>query len=252
MKARLIIAIAASLVLSCGAHADEIKLIASAALKAAYLELLPQFERETGHKVAAEWTSSLVIQKRITAGEDADVVIVASVLGENLAEELMKQGKLLPGTQAVFAKSGVGIAVQAGARQPDISSVDALKRSLLEAKTIAYSAGASGVYIVSMLQKLGIYDEVKAKAVAVKPSEPVGEVVARGDAEIGFHQVSELLPVKGIQYLGPLPAEIQNITIYSGGVRSGTKVEGAAKALMAFLRTPAAMRSLGKHGLEPG
>lgn len=252
MKARLIIAMAASLLLPFGAHADEIKLLASAGLKAAYLELLPQFERESGHKVAAEWSSSLVIQKRITAGEDADVVIVASVLRDNLAEGLTKQGKLLPGSQAVFAKSGIGVAVRAGAPKPDIGSVDALKRSLLDAKTIAYSAGASGVYIARMLQKLGIYDQVKSKAVAVKPSEPVGEVVARGDAEIGFHQVSELLPVKGIHYLGLLPAEIQNITVYSGGIHSGTKVEAAAKALVAFLSTPSAMQSLGKHGLEPG
>jgi molybdate transport system substrate-binding protein len=252
MKARVIVAVATSLLFSCGAHADDIKLLASAALKAAYLELLPQFERETGHKVAAEWSSSLVIQKRIAKGEDADVVIVASILGDSLAEELSKQGKLLPATRAVFAKSGVGVAVRAGARQPDISSVDALKTSLLDAKTIAYSAGASGVYIVSMLQKLGIYDQVNSKAVLVKPSEPVGEVVARGDAEIGFHQVSELLPVKGIQYLGPLPAEIQNITMYSGGLQSSTKVEVAAKALVAFLSTPPATLSLKKDGLEPG
>jgi molybdate transport system substrate-binding protein len=251
MKARVIVAMAASLLFSCGAHADEIKLLASAALKAAYLGLLPQFERPVT-RLRRSGSSSLVIQKRIAAGEDADVVIVASILGDSLAEELTKQGKLLPGSQAVFAKSGIGVAVRAGARQPDISSVDALKTSLLHAKTIAYSAGASGVYIMSMLQKLGIYDQVKAKAVAVKPSEPVGEVVARGDAEIGFHQVSELLPVKGIQYLGPLPAEIQNITVYSGGIHSGTKVEGAAKALVTFLSTPPATLSLKKHGLEPG
>jgi molybdate transport system substrate-binding protein len=229
----------------------EIKLLASAGLKAAYLELLPQFERESGHKVAAEWSSSPVIRKRIEAGEEADVVIVANVLGRSLAEELTKQGKIA-GAPVVFAKSGVGVAVRAGAPEPDISSADALKTSLLQAKTITYSAGASGVYIASMLQKLGIYDQVKAKAVAVKPSEPVGEVVARGDAEIGFHQVSELLPVKGIRYLGPLPADIQNITVYSGGIHSGTKAEAAAKALVAFLSTPSAMQSLGKHGLEPG
>lgn len=168
-----------------------------------------------------------------------------------MAEELTKQGKIA-GAPVVFAKSGVGVAVRAGAPEPDISSADALKTSLLQAKTITYSAGASGVYIASMLQKLGIYDQVKAKAVAVKPSEPVGEVVARGDAEIGFHQVSELLPVKGIRYLGPLPADIQNITVYSGGIHSGTKAEAAAKALVAFLSTPSAMQSLGKHGLEPG
>jgi len=192
-----------------------------------------------------------VIRKRIEAGEEADVVIVANVLGRSLAEELTKQGKIA-GAPVVFAKSGVGVAVRAGAPEPDISSADALKTSLLQAKTITYSAGASGVYIASMLQKLGIYDQVKAKAVAVKPSEPVGEVVARGDAEIGFHQVSELLPVKGIRYLGPLPADIQNITMYSGGIHSGTKAEAAAKALVAFLSTPSAMQSLGKHGLEPG
>ena len=192
-----------------------------------------------------------MIRKRIEAGEEADVVIVANVLGRSLAEELTKQGKIA-GAPVVFAKSGVGVAVRAGAPEPDISSADALKTSLLQAKTITYSAGASGVYIASMLQKLGIYDQVKAKAVAVKPSEPVGEVVARGDAEIGFHQVSELLPVKGIRYLGPLPADIQNITMYSGGIHSGTKAEAAAKALVAFLSTPSAMQSLGKHGLEPG
>ena len=192
-----------------------------------------------------------MIRKRIEAGEEADVVIVANVLGRSLAEELTKQGKIA-GAPVVFAKSGVGVAVRAGAPEPDISSADALKTSLLQAKTITYSAGASGVYIASMLQKLGIYDQVKAKAVAVKPSEPVGEVVARGDAEIGFHQVSELLPVKGIRYLGPLPADIQNITVYSGGIHSGTKAEAAAKALVAFLSTPSAMQSLGKHGLEPG
>jgi len=251
MKTRLMVAMAASLLLSCGARADEIKLLASAGLKAAYLELLPQFERESGHKVAAEWSSSPVIRKRIEAGEEADVVIVANVLGRSLAEELTKQGKIA-GAPVVFAKSGVGVAVRAGAPEPDISSADALKTSLLQAKTITYSAGASGVYIASMLQKLGIYDQVKAKAVAVKPSEPVGEVVARGDAEIGFHQVSELLPVKGIRYLGPLPADIQNITVYWGGIHSGTKAEAAAKALVAFLSTPSAMQSLGKHGLEPG
>jgi molybdate transport system substrate-binding protein len=248
MKTRLIVAIAASLLLACGARADEIKLLASAGLKPAYLELLPQFERESGHKVAAEWSSSPVIRKRVEAGENADVVIVASVLGKSLAEELTKQGKLA-GSPVVFAKSGVGVAVRAGAPEPDISSVDALKTSLLQAN---YSAGASGVYIVSMLQKLGIYDQVKSKAVEVKPSEPVGDVVARGDAEIGFHQVSELLPVNGIRYLGPLPAEIQNITVYSGGIHSGTKAEAATKALVAFLRTPSAMQSLGKYGLEPG
>jgi molybdate transport system substrate-binding protein len=251
MKARFIIAIAASLIMSCSAQAAEIKLLASAALKAAYLELIPQFERQTGHKVTADWSSSQVIKKRIEAGEAADVVIVASVLGRSLADELTKEGKLT-GTPVVFATSGVGVAVRAGAPAPDISSVDAVKTALVGAKTIAHSAGASGAYMVDMLQKLGVYDQVRSKTVVAQPSEPVGEVVARGDAEIGFQQISELLPVKGIQYVGPLPAEIQSITVFSGGIHSGTKDEAAAKALMTFLSTRPATLSLAKHGLQPG
>jgi molybdate transport system substrate-binding protein len=252
MKARLIVAVAVSLFLPGMAQAAEIKLIASAALKAAYLELLPQFEMATGHKVTVAWSSSLVIQKRIAAGEDADLVVLANILGNSLTEELIKQGKLIASSRAIFAKSGIGVAARFGAPKPDISSADAVKKSILAAKSIAYSAGASGTYLVSMLQKLGIYDQVKSKVATVKPSEPVGEVVARGEAEIGFHQVSELIPVKGIQYVGPLPAELQNITVYSGGIHSETKEAAAATALVKFLTSAPATPTLKKHGLEPG
>lgn len=252
MKARLIVAVAVSLLLPSTTQAAEIKLLASAALKAAYLELLPQFEMATGHKVTAAWSSSLVIQKRIAAGEDADLIIMGDILGNSLTEELIKQGKLVASSPAIFAKSGIGVAVRLGAPKPDISSADAVKKSILAAKSIAYSAGSSGIYLVSMLQKLGIYDQVKSKVATVKPSEPVGEVVARGEAEIGFHQVSELIPVKGIQYLGPLPAELQKITEYSGGLHSGTKEAAAAMALVKFLTALTATPTLKKHGLEPG
>jgi molybdate transport system substrate-binding protein len=252
MKARLVFAIAAMLSAPGMAQAAEIKLLASAALKAAYLELLPQFETETGHKVTPAWSSSLVIHKRILAGEEADVIVLADILGKSLSEELIKEGKLVASGSGTFAKSGVGVAVRAGAPKPDISSADALKKSILAAQSIAYSAGASGNYIASMLQKLGIYDRLKSKLATVKPSEPVGEVVARGDAEIGFHQLSELLPVKGIEILGPLPAELQNITVYSGGVHTGTKENEAARVLVRFLTTPAVAPALKRHGLEPG
>jgi molybdate transport system substrate-binding protein len=230
----------------------EIKLIASAALKAAYLELLPQFEMATGHKVTVTWSSSLVIQKRIAAGEDADLIILADILGKSLIEELIKQGRLVASSREIFGTSGIGVAAREGAPQSDISSAGAVKKSVLAAKSVAYSAGASGVYLVGMLQKLGIYDQVKSKVATVKPSEPVGEIVARGEAEIGFHQVSELVPVKGIQYLGPLPAALQNITVYSGGIHSGTKEAAAAAALVKFLTAPRATPTLRKHGLEPG
>ncbi|WP_291615628.1 molybdate ABC transporter substrate-binding protein [Bradyrhizobium sp.] len=248
MKARVIIAVATSLLLSSVADAAEIKVLASAAIRDAYLELLPQFEKATGNKVTAEWSGSPDIQKRIAAGEAADVVI----LGNSGTEELIRQGKLMPGSRANFAKSGAGIAVREGAPKPDISSADAVKKAVLAAKSVAYSAGASGAYIVSMFQKMGIADEVKAKTATVKPGEPVGAVVARGEAEIGFHQISELMPVKGIQYLGPLPPEIQNVTVFSGGVHSGTKEPDAATTLVRFLTSPAAMTIITKHHLEPG
>ena len=252
MRARFVFAVAAMLTVPVMAQAGEIKLLASAALKAAYLELLPQFEAATGHKVSTAWSSSLVIQKRIASGEDADVVVMADILGKSLTDELIKQGKLVAGSPATFAKSGVGVAVRAGAPKPDISSAEALKKSIAAAKSIAYSAGASGTYLASMLVKLGIYDQVKSKVATVKPSEPVGEVVARGDAEIGFHQVSELLPVKGIEFLGPLPADLQNITVYSGGVHTGTKEGAAAGELVKFLTAPTFAPTLKRHGLEPG
>ncbi len=132
MKARLIVAVAVSLLLPSTTQAAEIKLLASAALKAAYLELLPQFEMATGHKVTAAWSSSLVIQKRIAAGEDADLIIMGDILGNSLTEELIKQGKLVASSPAIFAKSGIGVAVRLGAPKPDISSADAVKKSILQ------------------------------------------------------------------------------------------------------------------------
>jgi len=248
MKARLIIVVAASLLLPNMSQAAEINLLASAAMKDAYLELIPQFENATGHKVTAAWSSSPDVQKRIAAGEAADLII----LGDSGTEALIKQGKLVASSRVNFVKASIGVAVRAGTPRPDISSADAVKRSVLAAKSVAYSAGASGIYLVSMFQKLGISDQINSKTATVKPGEPVGEVVARGDAEIGFHQVSELIPVKGIEILGPLPAEIQNITVYSGGIHSATKEADAATALVKFLTAPAAAPIIKKHGLEPG
>jgi molybdate transport system substrate-binding protein len=246
MKSRLIVTTAALLLFPSIAQNAEIKLLASGAVKDAYLELLPQFEKASGHKVTAAWSSTPDIQRRVAAGEGADLVI----LGNSGTEELIKQGKLVASTRAIFAKSGIGIAVRSGAPKPDISSADALIKSVLAAKSVAYSEGASGTYLVGMFQKLGIYDQVKSKASVAKANEPVGEKVVRGEAEIGFHQISELIPVKGIQIVGPLPAELQYITVFSGGVHSEAKEPGAAKALIEFLTTPAAGKSIKKHGLD--
>jgi molybdate transport system substrate-binding protein len=246
MKPRLIVATAAFLLFPSIAQNAEIKLLASGAVKDAYLELLPEFEKASGHKISAAWSSTPDIQQRVAAGEVPDLVI----LGNNGTEELIKQGKLVASTRAIFAKSGIGIAVRSGAPKPDISSVDALIKSVLAAKSVAYSEGASGTYLVGMFQKLGIYDQVKSKASVAKANEPVGEKVVRGEAEIGFHQISELIPVKGIQIVGPLPAELQYITVFSGGVHSEAKEPGAAKALIKFLTTPAVGKSIKKHGLS--
>ena len=248
MTARFIVAVAAGLLLTSTAQAAEIKLLASAALKDAYLELIPQFEKATGHKVTAAWSSTPDVQKRVAAGEAADLVILST----GGTDELIKQGKLDRSSRADFAKAAIAIAVRVGAPKPDISSGDAVKKSVLAAKSVAYSAGASGTYLIGMFQKLGISDAVKSKTATVKPGEPVGEVVARGEAEIGFHQLSELLPVKGIDIVGPLPPELQNITVYSGGIHSGTKEVAAAAALVNFLVAPAAAAAIKKHGLEPG
>jgi molybdate transport system substrate-binding protein len=230
------------------ANAAEVKVLASNALKEAYLELVPAFERTTEHKVATTWAGTNDIMKRMAAGETYDLVIMAGPA----IDELIKQGKIVAGSRVDLAKSGVGIAVRAGAPKPDISSGDAVKRALLAAKSIAYSSGPSGVYLAGLFQRMGIADEIKPKVKQTSPGLPVGEVIARGEAEIGFQQVSELLPIAGIDYLGPLPPDIQHITVFSGGIHAGAKEADAAKALVKFITAPAAVPVIKKKGMEPG
>jgi molybdate transport system substrate-binding protein len=229
-------------------QAADINVLASNALKEAYLELVPGFEKATEHKVATTWAGTNDIKKRMAAGETYDLVIMA---GPAL-DELVKQGKIVPGSRVDLAKSGVGVAVRAGAPKPDISSGDALKRALLAAKSIAYSSGPSGVYMEGLFRRLGIADEIKPKLKQTQPGNPVGEVIARGEAEIGFQQVSELLPIAGIDYIGPLPPDIQHITVFSGGIHTGAKQPDAAKALVKFITAPAAVPVIKKKGMAPG
>jgi molybdate transport system substrate-binding protein len=229
-------------------QAADINVLASNALKEAYLELVPGFEKATEHKVATTWAGTNDIKKRMAAGETYDLVIMA---GPAL-DELIKQGKIVPGSRVDLAKSGVGVAVRAGAPKPDISSGDALKRALLAAKSIAYSSGPSGVYMEGLFRRLGIADEIKPKLKQTQPGNPVGEVIARGEAEIGFQQVSELLPIAGLDYIGPLPPDIQHITVFSGGIHTGAKQPDAAKALVKFITAPAAVPVIKKKGMEPG
>src|SRR5690349_17127071 len=186
MNSRSIVVAAAVLFFSSIAQGAEVRLLASGALKDAYLELLPDFEKLSGHRVTVAWSSTTDIRKRVMAGEVADLVI----LGGAGTEELLKQGKLIGSTRAIFAKSGIFVAVRSGASIPDIGSVAALTNSDLTARSVAYSEGASGTYLVMMFQRLGIYDQVRLKASVAKANEPVGDKIVRGEAEIGFHQLS--------------------------------------------------------------
>jgi molybdate transport system substrate-binding protein len=253
MKTKTIALIAAGILLFAGAaRAEEIKVMTSGAFTAAYLQLIPEFQRTTHHKIVTAYGASMgnapdSIPSRLQRGEPVDVVILAS----GALDQLIKQAKVVPGSRVDLVRSSIGMAVRAGAPKPDISTVDALKRTLLQAKSIAYSASASGVYLSQeMFQRLGIPDQIRGKCKRIA-NEPVGAVVARGDAEIGFQQISELLPVPGIDYVGPLPSEVQKVTVFSAGVAVGARQPDAARALIKFLASRAAGPAIKKSGLEP-
>jgi len=234
--------------LSGSANAAEIKVMCTPAFKEAYSELVPSFEKSSGHKVVTIWAGTGEIMKRIGGGETVDLVILPAAMNEDLT----KQGRLVAGGSTAVAKSGVGVAVRAGAPKIDISSGEALKRSLLAAKSIAYSSGPSGVYLAGLFQKWGIADQIKSKITQVPGGTAVGDVVARGDADIGFQQVSELLPIKGIDFLGPLPADIQETTVFSAALHTAASAPDAAKALVKFLTAPDAAAAIKKAGMQPG
>ncbi|WP_375411531.1 extracellular solute-binding protein [uncultured Bradyrhizobium sp.] len=244
--------IACVLLLAGGAGAAEIRVMISGGLTAAYKELVPEFERATGNKVITAYgpsmgTTANAIPVRLERGEPADVLIMVGYALTDLA----KQGKVMSGSQVDLVKSPIGIAVKSGAPKPDIGSADAVKRALLAAKSVAYSDSASGVYVsTEMFQKLGIADEMKDKAKKI-PATPVGEIVAHGDAELGFQQISELKPVPGIDIVGQLPPELQKITVFSAGIASVSKEPEAGKALIAFLASPTAAAMITKSGMEP-
>jgi len=224
----------------------EIKVMSSLATKEAYLELVPQFERANANTVSTTWAGTADIMKRMAAGETHDLVISSS----NSLEELIKQGHIVAGSRVDLAKSGIGIAVRAGAPRPDVSSADALKRTLLAAKSIGYSTGPSGVYLAGLFQRMGIADAVKPKTKQVASGMTVGPIIATGEAEIGFQQISELAHVDGIDYLGPLPPKVQIITVFAAGIHANAAQPDAAKSLVKFLTAPAAHAVIKAAGLE--
>jgi molybdate transport system substrate-binding protein len=248
MNAKLVVAAICGLQLSGAAQAAELKLLSSNVAKEAYTEMIPQFEKASGHKVVITWAGTNDIKKRIAAGEVYDLIVIASPA----MDDFVKDGKVIAASKIDLVKSGIGVGVKSGAPKPDFSSAEALKKTLIAAKSVGYSQGPSGVYLLTLFEKMGIADQIKPKAKVVTPGVPVATVIRSGEAEIGFQQISELIHEKGVDYLGPLSADVQRITTFSGGIHTAAKEPAAAKALQSFLTAPARVPDLKKHGLQPG
>ena len=249
---RLAAAIAVALLGATPALAAEIKVMTSGGFTTAHKELAPEFERATGHKISTAYGSSMggapdSIPSRLGRGEPADIIILAAPA----LEALIRDGKVVAGSRVDLVHSNMGMVVRPGAPKPDISTLEAFKRTVLEAKSIAYSASASGTYLsTELFPKLGIWDQIKDKSRRIE-SERVAAVVARGEAEIGFQQISELLEVKAADYVGPLPEGAQRSTIFSAGLVATSKEPDAARELIRFYRSPAAAPVIKRAGLDP-
>lgn len=234
------------------AAANDIRVMTSGAFTAAHLALIPQLERLTKKTIVTASTSigtgESSIPNRLKRGEVVDIVIVADAV----LRQFIKDGLVLAEGYTPVARSSIGMAVRAGAPKPDISSIDALRRTLLQAQSIAYSASVSGKYLTTELyQRLGIADQVTRKSRLIGAGERVGAVVARGEAEIGFQQMSELLPVPGIAHITPLPPEVQIVSEFSAGVAANTTNAELARSVIKFLASPEAAEAITNSGLEP-
>jgi molybdate transport system substrate-binding protein len=231
-----------------GAGAADIRILAANAVREPLLEVAAAFEKETGHKVIAAFSGTAGIVKRVTDAEVVDIVLI----GSDAVDQLVRDGKLAAEGRVDFARSGIGIAVRPGIPKPDISTAEAVKTALLNARSVAYSSGPSGVYVASLFRRLGIEEQVKSKLVLPPPTVQIGDLLARGEVELGFQQVSDLLPIAGIQYVGPLPAAIQSTTIYRAALHPASSAGEAARALMRKLASPEARPALTKAGMESG
>ena len=239
---------AATLAVTTNTHAAEINVIAANALKEGYAELVSTFERSSGHKVVTTWAGTVNATKRVSDGEVYDLVIIAS---DNI-DQLIKAGKLVAGSRANFAKTGVAVAVRSGLPKPDVSTADGVKAAVLAAESVAYSAGPSGAYVGGLLKKLGIADQIASKIKQPSSGAEVAAILARGEVDFGFAQVSEFLNVSGLVNLGPLPASIQNFTIYAAGIHSAASSPEAAKTFVKHLTAPEAATAIRTMGMEPG
>jgi len=230
------------------ANPGEIKVMTSNALRSVFGELVPAFERAHGYKIAALFDPAQLMLKRIAAGETADLAISSAPA----IDELTKQGVIAAGRHPTLARYGIGLAVRSGAPKPDIGSVEAFKRALLGAQSVASTVeGASGIHFAKLIERLGIAEQMNAKA-RRRPGGLIGELVASGEAELAVQQIPELMAVPGIELLGPLPQELQSISVLVAGVFAASKEPQAAQALIDFLQTPDAVRVFKAKGFEAG
>ena len=223
-----------------------LKLLSSMATRDLLNELVARYERSTGQPVAAEAAGGVDVAKRVRAGEAVDAVVLSSTA----IDSLIAAGSLLPDSRIDLVKSGVAIAVRAGASQPDVASEEAVRRAVLNAKTLSYSTGPSGVYLEKLFERWGILQQIRDRIVMAPPGVPVGSLVAAGSAELGFQQLSELMTVPGISVIGPLPPAIQTITVFSGGVSSGCDRPELGRALLDYMASPTALVTKQKWGME--
>jgi molybdate transport system substrate-binding protein len=209
--------------------------------------LAADFERRGGQRVVAEAAGGVDVANRVQAGEAVDVVVLAS----NAIDKLIAAGRLLPGSRVDLVRSGIAIAVRAGAPRPDVGSEEAVKRAVAAARSLSYSTGPSGVYLEQLFERWGILADIRSRIVVPPPGVPVGRLVAEGRADLGFQQQSELANLAGIEVLGPLPPSIQSITTFSGGIGVHCPRAEAARRLLDFLAAPAAAEIKRRHGMEP-
>ena len=247
MFTRLVTCLIVSLGFAAAARAAEIKVLAPNAAKESVTEAILIFEKTTGHKVSISWSGTEAITKRVADGEPVDVVVNAA---QNIDRQ-SKDGRLAAATRTDFAKSGIGVAVPSSAAKMDVSTQDALKIALLSAKTVVVSSGTSGRHMVEVFTKLGIGEQVKAKIKQPPSAAQIADFLAAGNADIGFQQISELLHAKGINYLGPVPGDLQNYTTYSAAISAGSANADVAKALLAALRAPSTQAIVRASGMEP-
>lgn len=224
----------------------ELKMLSALAMRQAYLQLIPRYEKENDREVDIIWAGTVDIMRRMEAGECYDLVVASRAA----IDDLIKLGKIMPTGVLDVAGSGIGVAVRHGASWPDISSAESLKRAVIAARTVGYSTGPSGVYLAGLFDRMGIADNINKKLRSVPSGGTIGTIVASGEAEIGFQQISELLHTQGIDFVGPLPAEIQCITVITAGIPTNANDPTAAKALAKFLAGPASKEAIERAGLQ--